>query len=150
MLAITRHALMNCANVRGRGGGMMPVIRIALAGAVPLLLLLAALALFGGPGDSDASSHWIDYDTNDNNLIDVKTLDQLNAIRHDLDGDGDASHAEYIAAFPNRDNTAPGLMGCPDDCTGYELMNDLDFDTSGNDDVADTPYDKLSLSLIHI
>ena len=122
----------------------MPGIRIALAGAVPLLLLLAALALFGGPGDSDASSHWIDYDTNDNNLIDVKTLDQLNAIRHDLDGDGDPASggtADYNTAFRDRVAVATGRMGCPATCIGYELMNDLDFDTTGNDNVADPPYD---------
>ncbi len=80
----------------------------------------------------------IDYDQNDDGLIEVSTLAQLNAMRWDLDGDGDpasANAADYAAAFPN---AAVG-MGCgwddPDTtetttaCRGYELMADLDFDT---------------------
>ena len=89
-----------------------------------------------------------DYDTNNNGLIDITTLAQLNAIRWDLDGNGDVSSgnaANYLRAFPSRDTSATGRMGCQltdhdDDtstpnqatCTGYELMNDLDFDE--NDD----------------
>ena len=84
-----------------------------------------------------------DYDTNDNGLIDITTLAQLNAIRWDLDGNGDVSSgdaANYLLAFPRRNTSATGRMGCPSgNCTGYELMNDLDFDTTG-DDVADAPY----------
>ena len=76
-----------------------------------------------------------DYDTNDNNLIDIINLAQFNAIRHDPDGNGDATHADYAAAFPNRVTTATGRMGCPDACTGYELRADLDFDTDDDDDV---------------
>ncbi len=73
----------------------------------------------------------IDYDRNDNNLIDITTLAQLNAIRHDPDGNGDATHADYIAAFPGRITTPTARMGCPGACAGYELRNDLDFDTDG-------------------
>ena len=89
-----------------------------------------------------------DYDTNNNGLIDITTLAQLNAIRWDLNGDGDVSSgdaANYLLAFPGRDTSATGRMGCQltdhdDDtstpnqatCTGYELMNDLDFDTDGD------------------
>ena len=84
----------------------------------------------------------IDYDTNNNGLIDITTLAQLNAIRHDLNGNGDATHADYVAAFPNRDTNAATRMGCPSGtCTGYELMNDLDFDTNGDgrtDSIGDT------------
>ena len=92
-----------------------------------------------------------DYDTDNDGLIDINTLAQLNAVRHDLNGDGDSTHADYIAAFPNRDTTATGRMGCPltdhdDDattdkqatCKGYELMRDLDFDADGNGIVEDT------------
>ncbi len=85
-----------------------------------------------------------DYDTNDNNRIDITTLAQLNAIRHDLDGNGDpasgAGTTAYNTAFPNRQDLATGRMGCSTTCAGYELRNNLDFDTSGNDDVADAPY----------
>ena len=71
----------------------------------------------------------IDYDTDDDGFIDVRTLTQLNAIRYDLDGNGDATHADYIAAFPNRDSSVAGRMGCPSGtCSGYELMTNLDFD----------------------
>ena len=35
----------------------------------------------------------------DDSLIDVTTLAQLNAIRHDLNDNGDATHADYVAAF---------------------------------------------------
>ena len=89
-----------------------------------------------------------DYDADNDGLIDIKTLAQLNAVRYDLDGNGDSTHADYIAAFPNRDTTATGRMGCPltdhdDDattdkqatCKGYELMRDLDFDTDRDGDV---------------
>ena len=80
-----------------------------------------------------------DYDTTNNGLIDITTLAQLNAIRHDLNGNGDATHADYVAAFPNRDTNTATRMGCPSGiCTGYELMNDLDFDENGNGSRDDT------------
>ena len=115
--------------------------RIALAGVVPLLLLaVLALALLGGAGDASAQGP-TDYDTNNNGLIDVTTLAQLNAIRHDLNGNGDATHADYVAAFPNRVTSAAGRMGCPGGtCTGYELRADLDFDTGTADDRTDDTY----------
>ena len=53
----------------------------------------------------------MDYDTDDDGLIEVADLAQLNAIRWDLDGDGVASDAGYATAFPD----APADMGCPDD-----------------------------------
>ncbi len=72
-----------------------------------------------------------DYDADDDGLIEVSNLAQLDAVRHDLDGDGvpadEASRVAYYAAFPD----APAGMGCPaDGCTGYELANDLDFGTA--------------------
>ena len=73
------------------------------------------------------------YDTDRDGLIEVSRLMQLNAVRWDLDGDGlpDSSSgmAGYAAAFPG----ALDGMGCPDsECSGYELISDLDFDTNGN------------------
>ena len=81
----------------------------------------------------------VDYDANDDGLIEVANLAQLNAIRWDLDGDGTASSGNettYAAAFPN----ALAGMGCNEDaandsdkvCIGYELTADLDFDTNGD------------------
>ena len=70
-----------------------------------------------------------DYDIDNNGLIEISVLEQLNAIRWDLDGDGivDSSIADsqpYLAAFPD----AVTGMGCPgNECNGYELSRDLDF-----------------------
>ena len=71
-----------------------------------------------------------DYDRDDNGLIEITSLSQLDAIRHDLDGDGAVRHATaYDAAFPN----AAAGMGCfRRQCQGYELVTNLDFDTNGN------------------
>ena len=110
-----------------------------------LLLAVAAVAggMLGAPQAGEASSHWTDYDDNNNGLIDIRNLAQLNAIRHDLNGNGDATHADYVAAFPNRDTNSATRMGCPSgNCSGYELMNNLDFDENDDDQItsADTTY----------
>ena len=76
-----------------------------------------------------------DYDTDDDGLIDITTIGELQGIRFDHNGDGiiapafrAADLAPYNAAFPNRDTGTTTRMGCPGGvCTGYELMNDLDF-----------------------
>ena len=65
-----------------------------------------------------------DYDTDNDGLIEIRNIDQLDAIRYDLDGDGASDDSAYAAAFPN----AVANMGCPSDgCAGYELVADLDF-----------------------
>ena len=70
-----------------------------------------------------------DYDADDDGLIEVSNLEQLSAIRFDLDGDGkpqatSSSQAAYAAAFPG----ATRGMNCPrGGCVGYELANPLDF-----------------------
>lgn len=69
-----------------------------------------------------------DYDTDKDGLIEISNLEQLDAIRWDLDGDGVSHVTRYRVAFPN---AMPG-MGCPAGCAGYELVADLDFDTNGN------------------
>ena len=88
----------------------------------------------------------VDYDVDDDGLIDISNLAQLNAIRYDLDGNGAPTDVNaYNSAFPDRDASPAGRMGCqltdhdnmmatPDraTCTGYELLNDLDFDTDGD------------------
>ena len=71
----------------------------------------------------------VDYDADQDGLIEVSGLAQLAAIRADLNGDGVSPAPAYAAAFPN---AMPG-MGCPDaGCAGYELIANLDFDTNGN------------------
>ena len=71
-----------------------------------------------------------DYDRDDNGLIEITNLAQLDAIRHDLDGDGVSAHtAGYAEAFPD----AAAGMGCfRRQCKGYELVANLDLDTNGN------------------
>ena len=83
------------------------------------------------------------YDSDGDGLIEIENLDQLNAIRYDLNGDGQpaaANIANYAAAFPGRSQS----HGCPDTadadtdpgpCIGYELNADLDFDTDGSGSV---------------
>ena len=64
------------------------------------------------------------YDRDSNQLIDIQNLDQLNAVRYDLNGDGIPSdELAYWQSFPGG---RPG-MGCPDGCIGYELAGPLDF-----------------------
>ena len=99
--------------------------------------MLVAAALLGGTllstGTASAQTTTADYDDDNDGLIDVGTLAQLNAIRYDLDGNGDATDAVYIAAFPSRDTSSVGRMGCPSGtCAGYELRANLDFDTDGD------------------
>ena len=75
------------------------------------------------PGES------ADYDLDDDRLIEIATLAQLDAVRHDLNGLGASEHPDYLSAFPD----AVAGMGCPPaGCVGYELAADLDLDTDGN------------------
>ena len=122
--------------------------RLSLSGVV--LVLAAGLLMPVSP--VWAQTPTVDYDVDDDGLIEVSSLAQLNAIRWDLDGDGTADvypadqhgntghdpqgAAKYAAAFPN----AAAQMGCPSSgCVGYELSADLDFDTnaSGTADAGD-------------
>ena len=99
------------------------------------VLLAAAAALFlTSPGATPTAQAQaagsIDYDSDNDGLIEISNLAQLDAMRWDLDGDGVASNAgPYAQAFPN----AMAGMGCPTNkCAGYELVANLDFDTNGN------------------
>ncbi len=94
------------------------------------LLAFALAALLTGSVPALAQSD-VDYDADDDGLIEISNLAQLDAIRHDLDGGGwtGGDFPQYTGAFPN---TVEG-MGCPDTgCRGYELTADLDFDTNGD------------------
>ncbi len=78
------------------------------------------------------------YDTDDDGLIAITTLAQLDAVRHDLDGDGipTTTGAEaYAAAFSDATRVVCG-DGSNGQCEGYELTADLDFlDTNGDGQV---------------
>ncbi len=111
-----------------------------------MLTLIALLSLSA----SAAAQSTTDYDSDDDGYIDVKTHQQLNAIRYDVDGNGAQDSvgatdwAKYTAAFSN---PATG-MGCKlidhdsnsqtadqPTCVGYELMNDIDLDTDGDGNI---------------
>ena len=67
------------------------------------------------PRFSEVASH---KDRDGNGLIEIKNLEELNAIRYQLDGSG------YKASPTANKITA----GCPDSgCRGYELIKNLDF-----------------------
>ena len=103
---------------------LLPLLAVAVLGAVG--------AWVGFPAPVQALIP-VDYDRDDDGLIEVSSLAQLNAIRWDLDGDGSASDTDsgYDSAFPY----AMSGMGCPSaGCTGYELNVDLDFDTNRSGD----------------
>ena len=98
-----------------------------------LLLLLTSLVLVAVAGtDVVGAQSEVDYDTDDDGLIEIEWLEQLDAVRWDLGGDGvvyDEGNAErYAAAFPD---AAEG-MGCAEGCRGYELARDLDFKSAGS------------------
>ena len=115
--------------------------RHSIAGALGLLLAFALLLAGPGAEPASASSHFTDYDTDDNGLIEVDSLAKLDAIRYDLDGDGIATATEYGTAFPDRKAAAPNAMGCPaSGCIGYELTANLDFDTGTAGDRTDDQY----------
>lgn len=106
--------------------------------ALMLALMLAPFAAFA------QDSGITDYDTDDDGLIEIHTVDQLEAVRYDLNGEGNPTayatnngrtwvenmndaRAAYYDAFPN----PISRMGCPTaGCRGYELEADLDL--SGN------------------
>ena len=109
-------------------------LRAGLGLAASLSMRAAAAALLAGAASVAAQT--IDYDDDDDGLIDIRSLVQLHAIRWDLNGDGTADNAgdatSYADAFP----TPATGMGCPAaGCSGYELRRNLDFDTDGDGDV---------------
>ena len=96
---------------------------------VGLVVIIGVALLLGAAAPETAQL--ADYDTDDDNLIEITTLEQLNAIRWDLDGDGVPASAErtsYAAAFPN----AAAGMGCATTCAGYELNRSLDFNADAS------------------
>ena len=71
------------------------------------------------------------FDTDGDGLIEVEFLEQLDAIRHDLDGNGipeATAKDEYAAAYPVYGEE----VVCNDNCKGYELARPLDFAAAGS------------------
>ena len=105
--------------------------RRALVAIASLVVLVTVTGAHGRAQDVPVPT--VDYDTDDDGLIEISTLAQLNAVRHDLNGDGTPTNngsAAYAQAFPG----GVEQMGCPgaDGCLGYELTANLDFDTDGS------------------
>ena len=115
----------------GGGGGVRNPAARALT-ALTLIAALAALILYAAALPAAAQTT-TDYDDDGDNLIEITTLDQLNAVRWDLNGNGvpdaAANTTTYAAAFPggNIADTSTPYMGCAAACEGYELMANLDF-----------------------
>ena len=100
---------------------------------------------FGTAGDYPILSwegivdYGTDYDTDDDNLIDINNQTQLNAIRWDRDGNGEVNpndQTSYDNAFPN----AEPRMGCKTACNGYELMLTINLDPDGNGNDPGDPF----------
>ena len=129
---------------------LLPRLPLFVAAFTLLSLALALVFLSGQPIPAaqaqTPTTTTVDYDSNDDRLIEISNLAQLNAIRWDLNGDGAVAAGDqtnYTAAFPN----AAAGMGCPDGsdadanpdpCLGYELKADLTFDTNGDGSVTAT------------
>ena len=91
---------------------------------IPLLLALAvSLAVAASYGVANSQSANGKYDTDGDGLIEIEYLEQLDAIRYDLDGDGRSDGDRYAAAFPATDSE----QVCESECNGYELARSLDF-----------------------
>ena len=94
-----------------------------------MALLLLALPPAGAQQTTD-------YDADDDGLIEITTPQQLNAIRHDINGDGlqgsvgASDWMVHTAAFPNPATGQcddPATTGATETCTGYELTTDLNL-----------------------
>ena len=77
-----------------------------------------------------------DYDSDNDGYIEISNLTQFNAMRYDQNGDGAVDRVgDWMSYYAASAFTEGALgMGCPDGCVGYELEEDLDFDTNGSGD----------------
>jgi len=72
--------------------------------------------------DSDGYVNSVDVDDDNDGLIEIDSLEKLDWMRYDLAGTSLTDNLGNVDA-----------TGCPvDGCNGYELVNDLDFDTNNN------------------
>ena len=110
-------------------------MNIAVSKIAMLSCFIFMLASCGG-GGGDAGGvpqepNSVDRDSD--GLIEIFTLEELDWVRNDLLGQSLTDHEGNSSS-----------AGCPSSgCVGYELVNDLDFDTSGDGviDSADQYYD---------
>ena len=99
------------------------IVTLILGIAAAALLIVAATL-----GIANSQSANGTHDADGDRLIEVSNLEQFDAIRYDLDGNGrpdsDSGAEVYAAAFP----TSVGEAVCTSNCNGYELARSLDFD----------------------
>ena len=121
--------LWACVWSRARSCAVVLLMLLAVRGLCPA----AGLAAEHSPEPRAAVTNLSppsQYDTDGDGLIEISTLKQLDAMRHDLDGDGrptTAGEAAYRLAFTAL--PADMQLHCDGGCKGYELLEDLDFDT---------------------
>ncbi len=72
----------------------------------------------------------VQVDSNNNKLIDITTLTQLHYMRHNVNG---LSYKTELTG-ENDNGVRCGTPEEPEDCKGYELMNNLSFDLDDDDD----------------
>ncbi len=111
------------------------------AGALSVSISSPAAAIEADELGSEGSSEnaaieppLIDYDQDDNGLIEISNLTQLNAIRWDLNGDGQPDKEEFAKAYNQAFPSAIDNMGIPNNtqAQGYELTTNLHFDSHKN------------------
>ena len=99
-----------------------------------VIVLCAALLVWYGLGSIAHAQSTVDYDTDDDGLIEIASVAQLDAVRWDLNGDGvvdfGGDATGYATAFPTPVTSPP--MGCPSACAGYELTANLDLASAGH------------------
>ena len=112
--------------VSSRGKSLKRTISVAAVLVISLLL-----GIVTSPAGARAQGA-VDYDVDDDGLIEIEWLEQLNAIRWDGDGDGSVNEGGNEEAYWTAFRDAVEGMGCPDWCRGYELMRDLNFKSGGS------------------
>ena len=106
---------------------MRNILNIASV-ALSIALMLGAIA---GLNIVSAQSP-MNYDMDNDGLIEIEWLEQLNAVRWDLDGDGVVDDESNADAFSAAFQDAAEGMGCENGCQGYELTRNLNFRSAGS------------------
>ena len=119
VLMLTLCLLLGCSN-GGEGSPIRPADSFSESGQ-GVNRLSASFKVEASNGD---------HDIDDDGLIEIHSIEQLDAIRHDLNGDGAPDSSSVADAFHMAFAHTDWNAICPDACRGYELARDLDFDDS--------------------
>ena len=110
----------------------MTMQRALQFGSILIVLVVAFLPSLIMGSQSAGAQTSIDYDSDGDGLVEIAYLEQLDAVRWDLQGDGYADHAHDEDAFEAAFPYAADDMGCDDRCVGYELTKNLDFNVESS------------------